>query len=199
MARLRPFFQNGWLTPCTHRTSPHYNERPAGMQPRLVVLHFISLPAGVFTGETVDALFQGKLLETEDPALAEVRGLKVSSHFFIRRSGELLQYVSADKRAWHAGVSVFEGVSGCNDYSVGIEIEGTGEVPYTAAQYRSLGKVLRALVRAYPIRAVTGHEFIAPGRKSDPGPFMDWSRIRALLPARVRIVTSPQTPAAKAD
>ena len=192
MPRIRPFFADGWLNSAVHQSSPHFNERPQGTLISLVVLHYISLPAGEFGGSAVDDLFMGRLLETEDPKLAELRGLRVSSHFFIRRTGEVRQYVSVFDRAWHAGVSRFEGRENCNDFSVGIEIEGTGSVPFTETQYRALSPLLGALRRTLPIEAVTGHEFIAPGRKEDPGPYFNWWRVKSMLPSGVRVVNDPQ-------
>ena len=173
MPRIRPFFADGWLNSAVHQSSPHFNERPQGTLISLVVLHYISLPAGEFGGSAVDDLFMGRLLETEDPKLAELRGLRVSSHFFIRRTGEVRQYVSVFDRAWHAGVSRFEGRENCNDFS-------------------ALSPLLGALRRTLPIEAVTGHEFIAPGRKEDPGPYFNWWRVKSMLPSGVRVVNDPQ-------
>ena len=183
---------DGWYRGAEKRPSPHFNERPAGALVSLVVLHFISLPPGVFSGEDVDALFRGTLDTQKHPFYRDLEGLRVSSHFVIRRTGEVRQYVSLYERAWHAGVSVFEGRPGCNDYSVGIELEGTGEVAFEPEQYAVLAELLRALCRTLPIEAVTGHEFIAPGRKSDPGPFFDWDAVRRVLPPGVRTVTVAQ-------
>lgn len=183
---------DGWLRGIVRRPSPHYNERPSGTLVSLVVLHFISLPAGRFDGDDVDRLFMGTLDADARPDYEELKGLRVSSHFFIRRTGEVRQYVALPDRAWHAGVSSFEGRSGCNDFSVGIEMEGTGELPFESKQYEALDMLLHALVRALPICAVTGHEHIAPGRKSDPGPCFDWEKVRLMVPAGVRVVTTPQ-------
>lgn len=163
------------------RKSPHWNERPEGTTIDLVVLHFISLPAGVFEGDAVGELFEGTL-DTSRPPFEELAGLRVSSHFFIRRTGDVEQFVPVEKRAWHAGVSVFHGTPNCNDRSIGIEIEGTGEVPFTDAQYEALCGLLRTLADDYPVRWVTGHEHVAPGRKSDPGPFFDWARVARSVP-----------------
>ena len=184
---------DGWTEGAEKHHSSHFNERPAGTLVSLVVLHFISLPPGVFSGEDVDALFTGTLDCGSHPFYRDLEGVRVSSHYVIRRTGLVRQYVSVSDRAWHAGVSVFEGRSGCNDFSVGIELEGTGEVPFEAAQYASLAALLRELCRVLPIEAVTGHEFIAPGRKSDPGPCFDWDAVRRAVPAGVRVVTVPQT------
>lgn len=175
----------------TERFSPHSNERPEGTTIDLVVLHFISLPAGVFSGDAVERLFEGTL-NTEAPVFADLKGLRVSSHFFIRRTGEILSFVPVERRAWHAGVSVFHGRPDCNSRSVGIEIEGTGEVPFEDAQYEALGALLADLSVRLPIRWVTGHEHVAPGRKSDPGPFFDWRRLAGALP-RLRFDLRPQT------
>lgn len=174
------------------RPSPHFNERPDGEKISLVVMHFISLPAGVFEGEDIDDLFLGRLDCAKNEDYAQLEGLRVSSHFVIRRSGEIRQYVSTEKRAWHAGVSSFEGRKGCNDFSIGIEMEGTGKVPFEKTQYEALSHLLPAICRRYPIEAVTGHEFIAPGRKSDPGPFFDWGVVEKCLNSSVKVVTKVQ-------
>ena len=143
-----------------------------------MVLHGISLPAGVFGGSFVDALFMGRLDPAAHPSFADLGGLRVSAHFLIRRAGELLQYVSCAQRAWHAGVSSFGGRPHCNDFSVGIELEGCDSLPYAQAQYESLAALLGALLEAYPVRAIAGHSDIAPGRKTDPGPHFDWDQVR---------------------
>lgn len=163
------------------RVSPYWNNRPESTTIDLVVLHFISLPAGHFGGNAVEQLFLGTL-DTMRPEFSSLAGVHVSSHFFIRRTGEILQFVPVERRAWHAGVSVFHGRSNCNDRSIGIELEGTGEVPYEDAQYESLVSLLKDLSARYPIRWVTGHEHVAPGRKNDPGPSFDWARLARLLP-----------------
>jgi N-acetyl-anhydromuramoyl-L-alanine amidase len=143
----------------------------------LVVLHSISLPPGVFGGSQVQALFTNTLRGEEHPCFAALEGLRVSAHFFVRRDGSLMQFVACDRRAWHAGVSAWEGRANCNDYSIGIELEGLEGGSFTPAQYRRTGALLRALRRRYPLRAVCGHEHVAPGRKQDPGPGFDWSRL----------------------
>ena len=180
---------DGWMTDGCCRSSPHFNDRPEDVVVSLIVMHFISLPAGVFDGEDVDDLFLGRLNCDKRKDYAGLKNLRVSSHFVIRRSGEIRQYVSTEQRAWHAGVSVFEGRPGCNDYSVGIEMEGTGDVDFEEKQYESLAVLLKAVCARYPIEAVTGHEFIAPGRKKDPGPHFDWTRLRPMLAESVRLVT----------
>ncbi len=179
--------------PLTYRLSPSpfKNERPLGMPIDLLVLHFISLPPGVFEGDDVEALFMGRLDTSKDPFYAELQGLEVSSHFFIRRTGEVVQFVSTLSRAWHAGVSSFEGRTNCNDFSCGIELEGNEKTPFTDEQYQALSTVVMLLAQRHPIQWVTGHEFIAPGRKIDPGPYFDWARFSQTLPKGLRVVTKP--------
>lgn len=155
--------------------------------PDLIVVHGISLPRGRFGGPWVDQLFAGTLDTTAHPAFRELRGLRVSSHFLIRRNGELVQYVPVHRRAWHAGRSRFAGRENCNDFSVGIELEGTDRRPYTAVQYRRLCATIRALRRSIPSllgAPVVGHSDVAPGRKTDPGPAFDWGRLNRLLTHR---------------
>ncbi len=178
----------GWLPGLLRRPSPFCDDRPEGVEVDLLVIHHISLPAGCFSGEAVDRLFTGAWREGDPP---DVRGLRVSAHFFVRRSGEVRQYVDVRRRAWHAGVSNFRGRSACNNFSVGVELEGTGEVPYEAAQYEALGTLAQRLARLLPLRFVTGHEHIAPGRKTDPGPSFDWARLGALMPPELEIAVSP--------
>ncbi len=161
--------------------SPNCDARPPGVVPSLVVVHGISLPPGRFGGDGVIRLFTNTLDPTADPYYATLAALRVSAHFFIRRDGALLQFVSCDRRAWHAGASSWRGRERCNDYSIGIELEGTDERPYAAAQYRRLAQLLKALARRYPIAAAVGHSDVAPGRKTDPGPAFDWSRLRRLV------------------
>lgn len=168
-------FDAGWYRHARRRESPHFDARPASAQVELVVVHGISLPAGVFGTEHVDDLFMGRLDTAARPDFAALKGLRVSAHFVVRRDGGLWQYVSCDQRAWHAGVSRFGSRERCNDFSVGIELEGCDELAYEAAQYESLGALLGALLQSYPVRAVAGHSDIAPGRKTDPGPHFDWN------------------------
>lgn len=178
---MMQFSDLGWLysspeASCRWRPSPHYNQRPEGSPTSLVVVHGISLPAGRFGGPWIDALFMNQLSGQSPHGLASLAGLKVSSHFLIARDGCLTQYVSILNRAWHAGVSVFAGQSNCNDFSIGIELEGTDELPYTEAQMQALTLLCQALGKALPtLRAITGHSVVAPGRKTDPGPAFDWS------------------------
>ena len=157
--------------------SPFFDEREGTRPTDLVVIHNISLPAGVFGLGYVQALFKGELLETEIAGFESLRGLKVSSHFFIDRAGRITQLEKKKKRAWHAGVSTFQGMSRCNDFSIGIEMEGSDFVAFALKQYDALENLLRALVAAEPQLAyITGHSDIAPGRKTDPGPYFDWAR-----------------------
>jgi AmpD protein len=164
--------------------SPNFDARPPGVEPSLVVIHGISLPPGVFRGDGVIRLFTNTLDATAHPYYASIADLRVSAHFFIRRRGTLIQFVSCNDRAWHAGVSSWCGRERCNDFSVGIELEGADDVAYTAAQYGRLAALLFALKRRYPMTAAVGHSHIAPGRKSDPGPAFDWDRLARLTGAR---------------
>jgi len=166
--------------------SPHCDERPVGMQPELLVVHGISLPPGEFGGPWIDRLFTGTLPWDAHPYFKEIEGLRVSAHALIRRDGQIVQYVPFSARAWHAGISAWRGRSGCNDFSIGIELEGTDDSPYTDAQYAALGALAGALLETYPSLtrdAIAGHSDIAPGRKTDPGPAFDWPRLRAAIAA----------------
>lgn len=169
----------GWLQPATdviRRPSPNYDKRPKGMQPDLLVLHNISLPPGEFGTGCPAALFCNELDFDAHPWFDNIRGLRVSAHFLIERDGCITQFVSGDDRAWHAGVSWFRGRQACNDFSIGIELEGTDDHPYTETQYRQLGRLARALREHYALISVQGHSHIAPERKTDPGPSFDWDR-----------------------
>lgn len=160
--------------------SPNCDDRPAGESVRLIVIHNISLPPGEFGGNDVIRLFCNTLDCARHPYYEGLRDLRVSAHFLIRRTGELLQFVPCIRRAWHAGESLWRGRARCNDFSVGIELEGSDEIPYADSQYAALGVLAAALSRAYPIQDVVGHADVAPGRKTDPGPAFDWPRFRAL-------------------
>ncbi len=164
--------------------SPHFDARPSGQAPELIVVHGISLPPGDFGGPWIDRLFCGDLKAGAHPYFAQVAALRVSAHVLIPRNGLLRQYVPFGARAWHAGVSEYRGRAACNDFSIGIELEGTDDIPYTDDQYTSLAALIRALVAAYDSLAadrVVGHSDIAPGRKTDPGPVFDWVRLRAAI------------------
>jgi N-acetyl-anhydromuramoyl-L-alanine amidase len=164
--------------------SSHFDARPSGMLPELIVIHGISLPPGEFGGPWIDQLFTGSLSPEAHPAFLEVSKLRVSAHILIRRDGTIVQYVPFGQRAWHAGQSHYRGRSACNDFSVGIELEGSEKVPYMDPQYEQLGVLVEALLAAYPSLSadhIVGHSDVAPGRKTDPWPTFDWERLKALL------------------
>ena len=174
----------GRLDAAGYLPSPNSDERPDGITIDLLVIHGISLTPGEFGGPWIDALFTNTLDPAVHPYFQTLAGLRVSAHVLIRRDGELTQYVPFQRRAWHAGVSEYAGRSRCNDFSVGIELEGADEVPYTDRQYQQLAEVIRALRQAYPAitpERLVGHADIAPGRKTDPGPAFDWVRLHRLL------------------
>jgi len=162
-------------------SSPNCDERPEDAEIALLVVHSISLPPGEFGGEAIRRLFTNTLDFSAHPYYANLRELKVSAHFLVRRGGELVQFVPCSRRAWHAGASSWGGRERCNDFSVDVELEGTDEGNYADAQYVSLSRLLHALRRRYPIVDVVGHSDIAPGRKTDPGPAFDWGRLRGSL------------------
>ncbi|HYF59127.1 MAG TPA: 1,6-anhydro-N-acetylmuramyl-L-alanine amidase AmpD [Burkholderiaceae bacterium] len=174
--RADPFDADGWHRRARRRPSPNVDARPPGTLVDLLVVHHVSLPAGRFSGDAVERLFTNRLDCGAHPSFASLEGLRVSAHFLVRRRGELLQFASPDARAWHAGASCFLGRERCNDFSIGVELEGTGERPYTDAQYRVLADLTRGLAARWPLRFVAGHSDVAPGRKTDPGPSFDWAR-----------------------
>lgn len=161
--------------------SPNFDERPAGAAIELLVIHNISLPPGQFGGPGIVCLFTNRLDPDAHPYFREIAGLRVSSHFLIRRDGELMQFVPCTMRAWHAGQSLWRGRSRCNDFSIGVELEGADDQPFEEPQYLTLANLSRLLVRSYPILDCVGHCDISPGRKTDPGPHFDWVRFRLLL------------------
>ena len=168
--------------------SPHCDERPSGVTPDLLVIHAISLPPKEFGGPWIEQLFTGNLPAEAHPAFGDIAKLRVSAHALIRRNGTITQFVPFGKRAWHAGRSQYQGRSACNDFSVGIELEGTDTTPYTEPQYESLAALVAALLATYPTLSaerIAGHSDIAPGRKTDPGPAFDWSRWREMLSSRL--------------
>lgn len=169
----------GWLPAARRLPSPNCDARPQDTPIELIVIHNISLPPGVFHGDAVIDLFTNKLDWDAHPYYQAIRGLRVSAHFFIRRNGALIQFVPCGLRAWHAGASNWQGRECCNDFSIGIELEGSDELPFSNAQYATLVPLVKWLRQAYPIRAVVGHSEIAPGRKTDPGPCFDWQRLNA--------------------
>lgn len=162
--------------------SPNCDERPAGCAVDLIVIHNISLPPGEFGGPGIIELFSNRLDSAAHPYYAAIAGLRVSAHFLIRRDGELIQFVPCSRRAWHAGSSRWRGRERCNDFSIGIELEGADHVPFEDMQYETLAGLTRLLKAHYPVADIVGHSDIAPGRKTDPGPHFDWSRYRALVP-----------------
>lgn len=176
--------EQGWLVGVRRAPSPNFEPRPPGCAAELLVIHNISLPPGCYEGDCVEQFFTNCLDWEAHPFFAEIRDVKVSAHLLIRRNGELVQFVSFDDRAWHAGQSCHQGRENCNDFSIGIELEGTDDEPYLDVQYAELAAVSRALIRHYrdltPQR-ITGHSDIAPGRKTDPGPAFDWARFRQSL------------------
>jgi len=174
----------GLVAPARQCPSPHHDERPPGCQLELIVIHGISLPPGEFGGPHIEDFFSNRLAADAHPYFAEIVGLEVSAHALIRRDGALVQFVPFGRRAWHAGASSWCGRERCNDFSVGIELEGADDVAYDPRQYESLADLIRSLRQAYPslMQAdILGHSDIAPGRKTDPGEAFDWSRLDALL------------------
>lgn len=176
---------DGWVDAARRVPSPNFNQRPDANDISLLVIHNISLPPGSFGGPWIEDLFLNRLDHGAHPYFETLRGLEVSAHFLLRRDGHLLQFVSLGDRAWHAGQSQFEGRANCNDFSIGIELEGCDERPFTRKQYRRLATLTALLLRAFPQLSpvrIVGHSDIAPGRKTDPGPCFDWAGYRALLP-----------------
>ncbi len=176
--------------------SPHFDARPSNVVPELIVVHGITLPPGEFGGPWIDMLFTGNLPLDAHPYFrqAAAPGRRVSAHALIRRDGQVIQYVPFSARAWHAGQSEYRGRPSCNDFSIGIELEGTDDIPYTDAQYDQLASVVDGLLSAYPLLSsthITGHSDIAPGRKTDPGPAFDWARFRATLDRATKLRTTP--------
>jgi N-acetyl-anhydromuramoyl-L-alanine amidase len=184
----RAVWHEGWWAGARAVASPHFGPRPAGTAVTLAVLHSISLPPGEYRGDAVERLFTNRLDWDAHPYYQGIRGLKVSAHFFVRRSGRALQFVSCDQRAWHAGVSAWRGRESCNDWSIGIELEGLEGDTFEPAQMRCLVRLLQAVSRRYPLAEAVGHEHVAPGRKVDPGPGFDWRALqRALGRGRPRL------------
>jgi N-acetyl-anhydromuramoyl-L-alanine amidase len=168
----------GLLKEASFIPSPNFDERPGDAKVELVVIHNISLPPGEFGGSGIIDLFSNRLDPNAHPYYQTIQDLKVSSHFLIRRDGEIIQFISCLKRAWHAGASNWCGRDRCNDYSIGVELEGCDDQPFEPVQYEKLTELVRALKTAYPIRDIVGHSDIAPDRKTDPGPYFDWQRVR---------------------
>lgn len=168
---------DGWVDGARCVVSPNQDERPQGAAVCLVVIHSISLPPGRFGGDAIERLFTNRLDPAVHPYFREVHRLRVSAHFLIRRDGELVQFVAATRRAWHAGVSCWRGRERCNDFAIGIEVEGSDDDDFTGDQYVRLAALLGVLRRRFAVEAVVGHADIAAGRKSDPGPRFDWRRL----------------------
>ena len=170
-------WRGGWLRSAFARPSPNHDARPPGVAVELLVIHYISLPPGRFGGDAIERLFTNCLDPAAHAAFESLRTLRVSAHFLIRRDGQLIQFVDADLRAWHAGVSSFLGRERCNDFSIGVELEGDDRRRFTARQYRMLRRLIARLRERHPLRWIAGHSDIAPGRKFDPGPLFDWQRV----------------------
>lgn len=177
----RADWDGGWWRGARSCESPNCGPRPGGLPISLVVIHSISLPPGQYGGDGVERLFTNRLDWDAHPYYQVIRGLQVSSHFFISRSGEPIQFVSCDQRAWHAGQSSWRGRPNCNDYSIGIELEGLEGDRFELQQYATLVWLLRAIASRYPVEHVAGHEHVAPGRKIDPGPGFDWRELQCAL------------------
>ncbi len=180
----RTLWSRGWYRFATPLPSPNFGARPPGLPVDLIVLHCISLPPGHYGGHEVQDFFTNRLDWGAHPWFHNIRSQMVSAHFYIRRTGELWQFVSGDDRAWHAGVSCYLGRANCNDHSIGVELEGLPTAPFEAAQYDTLNALCSALMQHYPIAHVAGHEHIAPGRKTDPGTGFDWRRMQNGLALR---------------
>ena len=173
--------EEGWLGSARRIPSPNCDERPAGCVVELIVVHAISLPPGEFGGGGIIDLFTNRLDPAAHPYYATIADLRVSTHFLIRRDGDLIQFVPSVRRAWHAGESSWKGRTRCNDFSIGIELEGTDDTAFEDPQYSRLAALTRALRARYRIEDLAGHSDVAPGRKTDPGPYFDWQRYRALV------------------
>jgi len=170
-----------WHADATIVPSPNFDQRPEGVSVDLIVIHSISLPPGQYGGPGIEQLFTNQLDPAAHPYYAQIAGLRVSSHFLIKRDGALVQFVPVAQRAWHAGVSNWQGRERCNDFSIGIELEGDDDTPFEPAQYLALQGLLKSLVDLWPIKAITSHAHIAPVRKTDPGPCFDWSQVESLF------------------
>ena len=174
-------WHDGWYRFAHRLDSPNFGPRPAGAQIDLIVIHSVSLPPGQYGGGEVQRLFTNRLDWQAHPYYMSIKGLQVSSHFYVERGGNLWQFVSTDQRAWHAGNSSYRGRSNCNDDSIGIELEGIEGGEFENDQYEALGDLCSELARAYPVSHVAGHEHVAPGRKADPGEGFDWHRLQHKL------------------
>jgi N-acetyl-anhydromuramoyl-L-alanine amidase len=187
---MGPLDAAGWMDGTVRMASPFFDARPAGITVDLLVIHNISLPPGAFGGNDVARLFTGTLEPGAHPFYATLAGARVSAHFFVDRRGAVIQFVSTADRAWHAGASTFEGRANCNDFSIGIELEGTDFTPFEDAQYAALGALVDRVHEAHPLRAVRGHSEIATARKTDPGPYFDWARLRTSARVAASLLSS---------
>lgn len=176
-----PDWVAGWLSGARRCESPNFGLRPQGIEVDLVLIHSISLPPGEYGGDAIERLFTNRLDWDSHPYYGQIRGLEVSSHFVVRRDGELLQFVSCDHRAWHAGASQWRGRADCNDFSIGIELEGLEGTSFDPVQYHALWALIRDIAARYPVTSVAGHEHVAPGRKQDPGCGFDWPLAMSML------------------
>jgi AmpD protein len=168
---------DGWLPGVLRVESPNCDERPAGTEISLLLIHSISLPPGEYGGDAIEHLFTNRLDPDAHPYFREIEGLKVSAHFLVRRDGRVIQFVPVYRRAWHAGASSWRGRTACNDFSIGVELEGTDHGPFEEAQYQALEELIARLRSALPLRDVATHSDVAPGRKTDPGPGFSWNRL----------------------
>jgi len=185
-AKINGQWTEGWYSLASRLVSPNFGPRPTDTTIDLIVLHAISLPPGQYAGTHVQQFFTNQLNWQADPYFQEIAGMQVSAHFFIRRNGELWQFVSCDDRAWHAGVSCYRGRTNCNDDSIGIELEGLDGESFEAAQYACLSRLCSDLLQHYPIAHIAGHEHIAPGRKNDPGAGFDWKLLQKTMSLKDR-------------
>jgi AmpD protein len=174
---------DGRIAPCRYVESPNQDERPPGEEITLLVVHSISLPPGEYGGDAIERFFTNCLDPAAHPYFQEICALKVSSHFLVRRGGELVQFVPTTRRAWHAGASRWRGRARCNDFSIGVELEGVDDAPFAEAQYETLVRLVPALRSRHPLRDIAAHSDVAPGRKTDPGAGFDWPRVLAALAA----------------
>ena len=187
--------RNGILARVRQVASPNQDARPTGACIQLLVIHGISLPPGHFRGSAIEKLFTNRLDHDEHVSFSALRGLRVSSHFLIRRGGAALQFVACDRRAWHAGISTWKGMNRCNDFSIGIELEGADHLPYTVAQYLQLTRLTREILDRYPIADIVGHSEIAPGRQTDTGSGFSWEIYRSMVESRSQGRPIPDFPA----
>ena len=172
------FNADGWYSECKQLSSPNFNSRPKNIPEYIVVIHSISLPPGIYNNNYIEDFFLNQLDTNAHPYFLQIKDLKVSAHFLIKRNGGLIQFVSCNDRAWHAGDSSYQGTENCNDFSIGIELEGDDKTPYENDQYIKLIELLECLKKEYNVRDIVGHSDISPNRKTDPGPLFDWKKIK---------------------